>query len=71
MVNVRRIEYDAVEFGGYNRKIRPNLAVTTEKISNFAAENNDWIVIDRTIANNIEKDFQRGKIIVITGARQD
>lgn len=27
-------------------------------------------MIDRTIANSIEKDFSRGKIIVITGARQ-
>ncbi len=28
------------------------MAVTTEKISNFAAENKNWIMIDRTIANN-------------------
>ena len=37
---------------------------------NFAAENNYKDMIGRTIANDIEKDFQSGKIIVITGARQ-
>lgn len=37
---------------------------------NFAAENNYNNMIGRTIATDIEKDFQSGKIIVITGARQ-
>lgn len=37
---------------------------------NFAAENNYNDMIGRTIATDIEKDFQSGKIIVITGARQ-
>lgn len=37
---------------------------------NFAADNNYNDMIGRTIATDIEKDFQSGKIIVITGARQ-